>query len=127
MVLLQVCGVAHAGWKGIIAEIGKAVIQIMVTQFHSDPKHIVAAIGPSIGPCCYEVGEEVSKQFIERYGHDVVMQPQSSSVKPHLDLRRAIRLQLEECGLVPDNIDDGTRFVEKLFTLTVKKINTTFF
>ena len=80
----------------------------MTTRFDCDAKDIRAAIGPCIGVCCFEVGEEVSKQFTDKYGDVVVIQV--SGGKPHVDLRRAIKLQLQDCGLLSENIDDRTRF-----------------
>ena len=53
----------HSGWRGTAAAIVRRAIEAMALQFASDPSHLVAAIGPSIGPCCYEVGPEVVSQF----------------------------------------------------------------
>ena len=58
--------VLHAGWKGLLAGIVQAGVQALG---HSAT---AAAIGPGIGPCCYEVGEEVAAPFRERFGDDVV-------------------------------------------------------
>ncbi|HEX3037766.1 MAG TPA: peptidoglycan editing factor PgeF [Oscillospiraceae bacterium] len=56
-------GLAHAGWRGTVARIGEKMVESMQKEFGSDPKDIIAAIGPSIGPCCYEVDEPVQQQF----------------------------------------------------------------
>ena len=53
-------GVVHAGWKGTVAEIGRKTVQRMAETFGSRPQDILAGIGPSIGACCFEVGEEVA-------------------------------------------------------------------
>ncbi|HEY7339029.1 MAG TPA: peptidoglycan editing factor PgeF [Bryobacteraceae bacterium] len=53
----------HAGWRGTAANIAAATLRRMREAFHTDPAHLVAAIGPGIGPCCYEVGEDVARQF----------------------------------------------------------------
>lgn len=58
--------VLHAGWKGLLAGIVAAGAQALGTG------RLAAAIGPGIGPCCYEVGEEVAAPFRERFGDDVV-------------------------------------------------------
>lgn len=79
----------------------------MTTRFDCDPRDIRAAIGPCIGACCFEVGEEVSKQFTDKYGDVVVIQ--FTGRKPRVDLRRAIKMQLEDCGLLSGNIDDSIR------------------
>ena len=55
----RVAGLAHAGWKGTVAEIAGAMVSKMTEVYGSDPRHILAAIGPSIGECCYEVDDYV--------------------------------------------------------------------
>jgi len=57
--------VLHAGWRGLLAGIVAVGTDALGGRLH-------AAIGPAIGPCCYEVGEEVSAPFAERFGADVV-------------------------------------------------------
>ena len=52
-------GLGHAGWKGAVADLPGALVRAMGEQFGSDPAHLLAAVGPCIGPCCYEVGEIV--------------------------------------------------------------------
>jgi YfiH family protein len=58
--------VLHAGWKGLLAGIVAAGAQALGSST------LTAAIGPAIGPCCYEVGEEVAAPFRARFGDDVV-------------------------------------------------------
>lgn len=52
-------GLGHAGWKGAVADLPGALVRAMGEQFGSDPADLLAAVGPCIGPCCYEVGEIV--------------------------------------------------------------------
>ena len=52
-------GLGHAGWKGTVADLPGALVRAMGEQFGSDPADLLAAVGPCIGPCCYEVGEIV--------------------------------------------------------------------
>jgi YfiH family protein len=59
-------GILHAGWRGLLAGIVAAGARALTSR------GLVAAIGPSIGPCCYEVGEEVAAPFREAFGADVV-------------------------------------------------------
>ena len=56
-------GAAHAGWRGTAAGVAGAVVQAMASAFGSQPADLVAAIGPSIGPCCYRVGQDVRAVF----------------------------------------------------------------
>ncbi len=52
-------GLAHAGWRGTVAGMAGSLVQAMVAQYDSDPEELAAVLGPAIGPCCYEVGDEV--------------------------------------------------------------------
>jgi hypothetical protein len=58
--------ILHAGWRGLLAGIVAAGVRAL------GARKLVAAIGPSIGPCCYEVGDEVAAPFREAFGDDVV-------------------------------------------------------
>jgi YfiH family protein len=59
-------GILHAGWRGVLAGIVAAGVRAL------GARSLAAAIGPSIGPCCYEVGPEVARPFREAFGDDVV-------------------------------------------------------
>lgn len=83
----------HAGWRGTIAGIaGEAVRAARGAGIEA--QHLAAALGPSIGPCCYEVSPEIGDQFA-RAGLPVVR----GGVRPHLDLREANRVLLERSGV----------------------------
>jgi YfiH family protein len=56
---------AHAGWRGLAARVPAAVIEALAREFGCRPADLVAAIGPSIGACCYEVGDDVRRRFAE--------------------------------------------------------------
>jgi hypothetical protein len=58
-------GILHVGWRGLLAGIVAAGVRAL------GARTLVAAIGPGIGPCCYEVGEEVASPFREAFGEDV--------------------------------------------------------
>lgn len=55
----QVVGLAHAGWRGTILGIARRLVEVMQRTFGTMPGDLYIGLGPSIGPCCYEVGEEV--------------------------------------------------------------------
>jgi polyphenol oxidase len=83
----------HAGWRGTAAEIVREAVEHMRREFGSDAAALDAAIGPGIGPCCYEVGPEVAEHF-----------PQSSletgrDGRARVDLAGANRRQLVASGL----------------------------
>jgi len=100
----RVCGAAHAGWRGTVAGVATNVIARMV-ELGARAERICVALGPSIGACCFEVGPEVVAEFRARFGElpgMVVRGPH----KDHIDLRVAMRAQLEQAGVRPENIDD---------------------
>ncbi len=54
---------AHAGWRGLAARVPQNAVAILHSEFGSRPGDLLAAVGPSIGPCCYEVGGDVRSAF----------------------------------------------------------------
>jgi YfiH family protein len=62
----EVAGAAHAGWRGTAADVSGVAVRALVERFDVDAASLSAAIGPAIGPCCYEVGEELPAAFAER-------------------------------------------------------------
>jgi polyphenol oxidase len=64
--------VLHAGWRGLLGGIVAAGASALREACVSETQGLRAAIGPAIGPCCYEVGPEVAEPFRDRYGDDVV-------------------------------------------------------
>lgn len=93
-----VVAAVHSGWRGTVAGITRNAVEIMVSRFGADPANIKAAIGPSIGPCCFETGEEVALQFDGKFvaKHDD---------KFKVDLWKANMDILESCGIKRENID----------------------
>lgn len=95
-----VIGLAHAGWRGTITGIGPATVQAMADQYGSRPADILAGIGPSIGPCCYEVGPEVEAQVHEAFGSTAgLIEPGNGTHGAHLDLWEANRRALAGAGV----------------------------
>lgn len=64
---LRVVAVIHAGWRGALARIVEKVVGELRRIFNSNPQDQVAALGPSIGRCCYEVGDEVAEAFAGQF------------------------------------------------------------
>jgi len=89
-------GAAHAGWRGIVAGVLRATVERLQ---RAGEVPVLAAIGPCIGPCCYEVGPEVSARFEEIPGAVLPAEP-----RPHLDLIAAVRHSLLEAGLASEQI-----------------------
>ena len=113
----------HAGWRGTLARIVERGIGAMRLRYGSRPEDLVAVVGPSIGPCCYSVGEEVRFEFESQFAYarelfseifdsDPVRDkypllfltaraPGHSNIGPqiHLDLWEANRRQLLDAGI----------------------------
>ncbi|CEH32084.1 hypothetical protein AM501_28175 [Aneurinibacillus migulanus] len=103
----QVLGVAHAGWRGTVARIGPGMVQVMKQTWNIAPEDIYAAIGPSIGSCCYEVNDMVSDRVKEAVGDKAscVLKPGTEAGKYMLNLQETNRILLEEAGILPAHIE----------------------
>ena len=121
-------GVFHAGWRGTVQRIVEKGIGEMQRQLGCDPANLVAVIGPGIGPCCYEIGEEVESEFESQFAYskelfEDVFDSWSLKTKypmlflnqrapghgepamsRHLDLVKANWCQLLDAGVPPKNI-----------------------
>jgi len=84
----------HAGWRGLAAGVIGAAVERL-----GDTPRVRAAIGPSIGGCCYEVGHDVASQVALRAGSDRVILDRGPGRRPHLDLALAARLELARAGV----------------------------
>ncbi len=107
----QVLGLAHAGWRGTVGAIAAATVQSMTDAFASSPSDIFAGVGPSIGPCCYEVGHEVIDSWSrsDTPGYDRAVLERESGY--HFDLWEANRLVLRAAGVPDDQIESSKRCV----------------
>jgi len=125
----QAVGVFHAGWRGTVKRIVEKGVGEMQKHFKSNPRNLVAAIGPGVQGCCYEVGEEVRTKFEAQfvYAHSLFREVKESDpvrekypllfltarapghgelpVKLFLDLVEANRRQLLDAGVMAKNID----------------------
>jgi YfiH family protein len=81
----------HAGWRGTAARIAPAALSQMQARFGTSAADLHAAIGPGIGPCCYQVGPEVAAEFGEQG-------------RTHLDLAAINLRQLLESGVTAERI-----------------------
>jgi polyphenol oxidase len=115
----------HAGWRGTLSRIAEKAVGRMQFEFGTKPGDLLAALGPSIGQCCYEVGADLVTKFTAQFADasDYFDEPLSGeepnplqwlNMRPpghqpppknvHLDLRKANRSQLLAAGLRPKNI-----------------------
>lgn len=100
----RVAALAHAGWKGTVLKIGQKVVERMTGVFGTDPADCLAGVGPSIGPCCYEVDEPVISRFREACPGCQKLAEAVSQGKWKLNLWEANRFNLLEAGLKTANI-----------------------
>jgi polyphenol oxidase len=122
-------GVFHAGWRGTVKRIVEKGVGEMRRYFDCEPRNIVAAIGPGVQACCYDVGEEVRTKFRSQFSYaDSLFREVKESdpvrekypllfltarapghselpVKLFLDLKEANRRQLLDAGVSAKNID----------------------
>ena len=97
----------HAGWRGMAKRAIIAGVGALQTFYGVRPERIIAAVGPAIGPCCYEVSESTYLAFRDAGHHPSILDQWFESRadgKFHLDLWQASRDQLEGAGVMPDNI-----------------------
>jgi polyphenol oxidase len=100
----KVAGACHAGWRGTVDGVAENVVARMI-ELGAAAAQIRVAIGPSIGPCCFEVGPEVVAQFEAKFGVIPGVKV-SGPNKEHLDLRLVMRHALQSVGVLAENIDD---------------------
>ncbi|MCT2195351.1 peptidoglycan editing factor PgeF [Paenibacillus sp. p3-SID1389] len=105
-----VVGLAHAGWKGTVRLIAAEMIQTMEREFGSQRSEIRAAIGPSIGECCYEVDEVVMEKVREALPgeeqHYASASPRAG--KTMLNLKEMNRIIMIKAGILPTHIECTT-------------------
>jgi hypothetical protein len=98
----RIIGLAHAGWLGTVQRVAGVAVQAMVEHYGSDPAHIIAALGPSIGPDAYEIGPEVVAMVQDTYGSspDTIERIlYKSNNSNYLDLWTANKITLEKSGV----------------------------
>lgn len=98
-------GLSHSGWRGTVGKIGKKTVEKMTEVYGTDPKDVLAAIGPSICRSCYEVSEdvitEVRKAFSQEHWKELY--DEKGGGKYQLDLWRANELIFEEAGILKEH------------------------
>jgi len=95
----------HAGWQGTVGNIAGKGVEAMVGLFGSSPKDILAAIGPSISACCYEVDAPVRDAFKKAGAAWDLYARESAEKKWQLDLAAANKQQLLDAGLAAGQIE----------------------
>jgi len=102
----NVIGIGHAGWRGTVGGIAHKMVEAMNGAFDCNPEDVLVGISPSIGPCCYQVREDVVEAFQGAYPEQAsaffVQQPDGSL---HLDMWTALTCQLRSSGIQEEHID----------------------
>ena len=97
-------GLAHAGWRGTFDKIAKKTIEKMNKYYNSKVDDLVCVIGPSIGPCCYEVSKDLVEKFNMNFTNSSEKFYTIEEDKYKLDLWKVNELVLKECGVKYENI-----------------------
>jgi YfiH family protein len=100
----RVVGIAHAGWRGLVAGIVGKTVRTMSDRLCCDPASVWAGIGPAIGPCCYEIGTDVVGD-VETACPPGAKIVRHSNRRIYLDLPAAVRAQLRAAGV--ERIEDS--------------------
>jgi YfiH family protein len=91
----------HAGWRGTIAGVAAEAVRALAAEVSAPPGRLLAAIGPAIGPCCYEVSPDLAARFAAELGPEVVR----AGPTPSLDLWGANGVVLRAAGVLPERIE----------------------
>lgn len=102
---LPAVAAVHAGWRGTVGDVAGSAVRTMTTKFGSDPRRLLAFLGPAICRDCYDVGCDVSDAWGVAAGDDATVALETRSGSWRFDLQAANRYLLERAGLDPASID----------------------
>jgi YfiH family protein len=94
----------HAGWRGTLKGICQRAVKTLTDRWQVAPASVWVALGPSISPCCYEVGRDVGEALHERWRAQAAWHPHGTGDKGFLDLRAINRAQCEGVGVPASQI-----------------------
>lgn len=97
-------GAVHAGWRGTYDRIVKKTIEEMIKNYNTNPEDLVCVIGPSIGPCCYEVSKDLVEKFNTNLANHAGKFDIIKNNKYYLDLWKINELTLKDCKVKEENI-----------------------
>jgi YfiH family protein len=100
----QAVAIAHAGWEGTLAGIGQKTVNVLVYDYHCQPQHILAAIGPSIGPCCYQINSTMAEHALKKLPWAQEYIRESSDEGLYFNLRQANKKQLKSAGIKDEQL-----------------------
>jgi YfiH family protein len=101
----NVIGIGHAGWRGTVAGIAQKMVAAMNAAFDCNPADILVGISPSIGPCCYQVRDDVVAAFHKVYPEQAsTFFQQQDDGSTHLDMWTALTCQLRSSGIQEEHL-----------------------
>lgn len=100
----RIVGTAHAGWRGTASKMGAVMVERMAADYGCRREDILAAVGPSIGPCCFEVDEPVRQAFADAIDFAPDCTREVGGGKSYIDLWEINRRTLEQVGVKADHI-----------------------
>ena len=102
-------GLSHSGWRGTADKMAVEMLRRMNAEYGTDPKDVAAAIGPSIGPCCFQVDRPVVDIFRENFdfADKYIRDDENVKGKYKIDLWGINREMLERAGVKAENIELG--------------------
>ena len=104
--VMHIAAAIHAGWRGTINSVTANTIHTLINTFSCKPENLIAGIGPSIGPCCYQVGNDVENAVIEKWGTtDKFLVKSPDSIRFNFDLWYANRYEMIRTGVKSENIE----------------------
>jgi len=92
----------HAGWRGTLSGVAREAVRALVEAHGARPDGLLAAVGPAIGPCCYEVAPELAQRFCDELGRPAA---NPSPAQPRVDLWLANEVVLRRAGLRRERVD----------------------
>jgi len=98
-------GVAHAGWRGTVADIVGATLAVMITAFGTRADDVHVVLGPAIGRCCYDVDDDVANAWREIAGADADEALESHGDRHRFSLKAANGLLLDRAGVRGTNVE----------------------
>lgn len=99
-------GAVHAGWRGTAADIAGGAVRAMQREFGCCPGRIRAAIGPNIGPCCFETDGDVPRAMVQTYGAEAEKWIRPQENKFYVNLKEMNALSLRRAGVELVDMDD---------------------
>lgn len=139
--VVKVIASAHAGWRGTVAQIGVKTVEKMIDEFGCEAKNVIALIGPAIGKCCFEVGEEVKQKILKSLDVVGLANPTYALIPSHMrqwdyqelannafsdnhaDLKLINKLQLLAIGVEKIDVCEYCTFCQSALFYSYRKEN----